>query len=243
MGTWSTVLAIAAFAWRTSAISRLSLVEGVWLAYGWLSYIVPELSPSKPPPDEVRYILPLLPVLAYSLALTLVKGKPDAQRFTYTSRPHTLPARARRLAFIAAVAAVGLCTAQSTYASIRLVTEMGNDTRTRARQLIDANHYKVAYGLLTGESQRPDIALRGYSADIDSLRRVGYTHLALSSFEYDRYMFASNLPHASSETRLRRDKYAALLARPHIDIKPVYKSFGFGNPTIVLIDLQQHTSE
>jgi len=167
----------------------------------------------------MRYVAPIVPLLLLILAREADRGIRSAPR----------PARLG-LQGVLAVLVVAIPLA----VSVRLDRELTRDTRARVEAWTARTGARVWFGNYADLDSRAEIT----EADPDSLLRAGVTHLAVSSFDYDRYLLAGRLGGQHPEVMERYRAYRALFRRPYRDFAPGYRSFAFSNPTIRVIDLR-----
>ena len=68
------------------------------------------------------------------------------------------------------------------------------------------------------------------------------THLAVSSFDYDRYLFAAKLANQDASTYRNATAYEAMFRLPTLEIRPAYRAFGFSNPVIRIVDIRREST-
>jgi hypothetical protein len=86
---------------------------------------------------------------------------------------------------------------------------------------------------------------RGCLADynLQKLRSFKVKYLVASSFLYERYEYGAQLSDQKQKVYRRHNAYKELFLHPYIEIKPVYKSFAFSNPTIRIIDISENSTD
>lgn len=195
-----------------------------------------ETSPYKPPPNFDRYVVPLLPFLCVAAAVALDLGWRKAQRF----RPR------RRWAARAVVLAIALgAIAVPARETVRLGRFLLPDTRDAAGEWLA--RYACGNGriLLEGALWDGVRVVPSYVPELPARCRAEYTYslyrrkeelrrfdfLVASSFMYERFFLLPTAPQPL------RDFYADLFRRaePVAVFRPVYRSYGFHNPTIVVM--------
>ncbi len=120
-------------------------------------------------------------------------------------------------------------------ASLRLDYYLTRDTRAEAEARAPALGGTVLFGNYAS-TRRPAQARRrlpGFSA------AEGVTHLAVSSFDYDRYLFAARLANQDASTYRRARAYEEMFRLPYVEIRPAYRAFGFSNPVIRIVDIRR----
>jgi hypothetical protein len=233
------IAAVVSWFWWSVRVRRLQSGERLWLAFVWISYLVPEISPLKPNPDEARYILPMVPGLLYFLVKTgqslwLVQWQTVARAQTPPSSPtvlHWSPCIWQGSLVLISVIVVGL----TAYDTLQLNHHLNRDTRAELATWAESPGIKLLGEPMTGTEIRVPYA---YDVDMDRLRQEGYTHYALSSFAYDPYLVTAHLDGQSPTVQARRSAYLALLQQGRITFEPKHRSFGFSNPTLVVVELE-----
>lgn len=185
-------------------------------------YLVPELSPSKPPPDDGRYVIPVAVGLLCSTA-SLVD----------------LVFRQKARVQILAMVFFCVCLSWAALDSYLLVQNLKHDTRQAALEWIDQNipsNQKVQFG--------PMSLYRGTSDTVGfSLNNVSGDYLVLSSFYYDRYLMLSKYPRQDSAVYGIAKEVNGYFELPFVEFRPKYRSFAFSNPTIRIVQLSQPNVE
>jgi len=227
--------AVASLIWWTMRFRVLHRGEQLWLAFVWVSYLVPEVSPLKPNPDEARYMLPAIPGLIYFSVKSL-------QALWMLGPWHQIQTSAglwqRRLWRSGLVLTIVLVAGIAFFDTILLNHYLVRDTRAELVRWAEAEGIQWAGEPMTGT----DIsAPYGYDANLADLQRQGYTHYAISSFAYDPYLVTAHLPDQPPHVMARRAAYEALLQQGTLIFEPTYRSFGFSNPRLVVIPLRQQS--
>ena len=205
--------------------SLLNWGKGFWydrvlIFYVLVFYFAVELSPNKPSPGFIRYVIPIIPILLYfscrSVTILFVWLK--------FKKAKVLPA-----SFIALFCLWPL------YESLQLVYELNHDTREIAERVIKDRRANAKFESYSGPSwdvwSLTDL-------NIPQERSRGITHLVASSFRYERYIYGSKLKDQEPSVYEVHRKYEELFSYPFFEIKPTYKSFAFSNPTIRIIDIR-----
>lgn len=216
-----TVVALASILYFLTRWRTLPDSDRVLLLLLLVFHVAIESSKFKPPPDFMRYVLPEVPVLIYFA----FKG---LQALEGQRRLSPAPWFAGGLAVLVIV--IPLQT------SLRLDYHMQPDTRDRAIATI------VAEPRLTIFEQyaAPSFGIESLAQlDIDELRRRGVTYLVASSFEYDRFFHAATLRNHPAWVRDWVAAYQRFFRYPYVEVRPEYRSFGFNNPTIRIIDIRK----
>jgi hypothetical protein len=119
--------------------------------------------------------------------------------------------------------------------TLQLNHHLNRDTRAELATWAESPGIKLLGEPMTGTEIRVPYA---YDVDMDRLRQEGYTHYALSSFAYDPYLVTAHLDGQSPTVQARRSAYLALLQQGRITFEPKHRSFGFSNPTLVVVELE-----
>jgi hypothetical protein len=206
--------AVAALRWKI-----LEAPERILLVYLALFYASIEITPFKPYPDFMRYAMPLVPVLLY-FGVRLI----EALR-------RVVPGPAGRLCVAVFLALLIVAPLQ---VSLRLDYYLTRDTRAEADQRAPALGGTVLFGNYASLDSRRQFA----DDSLDSLSAEGVTHIAVSSFDYDRYLFAGKLQNQVASAYRRARAYEAMFRLPYIEISPAYRAFAFSNPVIRIVDIR-----
>lgn len=184
-------------------------------------YLTAELSPSKPPPDFMRYMMPAAPIVV-GLAFKVLQ---------------TASASMGRWAAVMASVIVGIALVDS----VQLVRRLDRDTRHTAEAFIRSLEAAEPGTRVLVESYASVAGTRlGHQSitSADAMRAEGYSHLALSSFASDRYLEGARMSYQRAEVYQRAETMRGLLALPRYEIRPELRSFAFSSPTIWIIDLR-----
>lgn len=188
-------------------------------------YTVVELSPKKPYPDFIRYVMPLMP--AY-IALAYLFIRYVGQRLL------------DRQPFAIAAVCLGVLGLYPLYDSVMLTYYLNKDTRGK---ILD---------VMADKAPRETIMYEGYAhptmGDMWSINDInlqrapkrGIQYAVVSSFSYDRYLDIVKYRDLQADWVVSTmNKYLISFEKlPYEEIKPAYKSFAFSNPTIRIIDLR-----
>ncbi len=200
---------------------RLLLQEKIFVLYLLLFHAAIELSPLKPAPDFMRYVLPEIPMLIYFAfkglhALETASPFPGAKVI------------ARGLAVV--VIALPLESA------VRLDYYLNRDTRAQAERYIAEQRRRAIFEWYGGaRAQVISVA----EVDIDAARQNGVAFLVASSFQYDRYLYGATLKDQPSQVHRLAAVYRELFTYPYVEFAPAYRSFAFSNPTVRVIDIRK----
>ena len=215
------IIGAVAIAWSAVLWRKAHVSIRILLLYIALFYMLPELSPLKPFPDFMRYVIPIVPPLIL-FALMAVKT-------LWSSVPNPGLKMAVPLVMIAIIIYPLYCT-------IRLVHEINDDTRARAEAWLQHSSQKAKYELYTS-AKRYDVK-SVTRLNVEQERKKGVAFFVSSSFMYERFEFGSTLPDQHPFVYKTQEKYKRLFALPFVEFKPEFRSFGFSNPTIRVIDIR-----
>jgi Dolichyl-phosphate-mannose-protein mannosyltransferase len=228
IGVPATMLAIGGLV-RAIARWNQAPLQDRWLAaYVLVFYVVPELSPLKPWPDFSRYMMPIVPPLLY---------------FGWQGIEHAAAMVSRRRgrpAWVVAGGAAALVLVPL-YMSARLVSGLASDTRAAAAAWLE-RHPGTAIGeAYSGETNDPPVRTVT-SLNPAQLRAEKVDYLVASSFMYDRFAMGARLRNKDPDIYETHARYVALFARPYVEMAPAYRTFGFSNPVIRIIDVREPTA-
>ncbi|MDP1560892.1 MAG: glycosyltransferase family 39 protein [Pirellulaceae bacterium] len=231
-------MAVGSVFWWTFRWSELERGERIWLSFVWVSYLVPEISPLKPNPDEARYILPAIPGLIFFTvksfqtiwAVCLRENSSTAATASSWAR-HRRPLWCYAAA-MCGIVAIGL----AAYDAVLLNHYLVRDTRAALERWAEGEGIQLAGEPMTGTDLHRSYA---YDENFEHLREQGYTHYAISSFAYDPYLVTANLPRQLPHVEARRSVYVDLLRKGSHEFKPQHRSFGFSNPNLIVVPLQK----
>lgn len=203
-------------------------IEGLFLVGIILFFYMPaEWVRAKPAPQPERYILPCLPFLALACA-EFVRQLAEI-----------------RLRLAAAVLSV-VVIFYPAQRSIQLASEIGSDTRVLmsewmveniphgSKVVVDWKPYSPRFWNSEFEVIFPDRKSIFETLSVNRLKHSGNDYLVLSSLFYDRYFTEPGAPAAL------RGKIRDIFNQLPIVAKfePKYGTYGFHNPTLVLISLK-----
>jgi hypothetical protein len=213
---------ISIFGWKFR-----KLPERLLLACIVVFYLAHEISPLKPAPDFMRYMLPIAPML-------LLIGWLGVERAYRLLRMCTgrLPGYA-----LLAVAAFSLLLFPA-YDSANIVANLVDDTRISAAAFIyglGEGYIYEAYALPRYGDQ--DFVESAADIDIGKAADEGICHVLTSSMEYNRYYYGLKCANQKEEVYRRHRGYERLFQYPYVEIHPKYKTFAFSNPVIRIIDI------
>ena len=205
------------------AWNRSSNDEKIIALYIIIFYFIPELSPLKPFPDFMRYMIPAAP--------PLILFSCQACRSLFNNKK-IVPALILTSFFIA------LACYHAWY-TISLVNGISSDTRDLSTVWMQEHQGEFLAERYTGKEQS-DRKRTLADTDLERAREQGIKYLILSSFISDRFNFAKKLPHHAPAIDNILNDYNNLLSFPHLVITPNSPSYAFINPTITIIDISQH---
>jgi glycosyltransferase involved in cell wall biosynthesis len=210
--TWGPAI-FGGLAWLLALTGRFGVDARfpAWMTAAY--YLAAELSPSKPPPDDVRYMIPVAIGLLYFATRGLAAG--------WTQRPKG------RLVWLALA---GLLFVIPAYDSVQLVRHLKQDTRLVALELVNpASRVVMTRYTGPGEWRQPDL---------EAMRADFTEFFVTSSFHYERYLFAAALDGQEPKIYRIADDYRRLFTYPTREILPAYRSFAFSNPIVRIVDLR-----
>ncbi|MGE4421445.1 MAG: ArnT family glycosyltransferase [Pseudodesulfovibrio sp.] len=213
---------LSLYGWKRAAVPEKTLLLCI-TAY----YFAHEISPLKPAPDFMRYMIPIAPML-------IIVGWLGIER-TY----HFLRRSGRRLSGYALLCVAALCLlVLPAYDSANLVANLVDDTRmTAARYLrgVTGGYLYETYGL--PRLYDAEYVKSAADIDLDAARRDGICHVVASSMEYDKYYYGSRIKGQDAAVYGRHAAYERLFRYPYVEIRPKYKTYAFSNPTIRIVDI------
>jgi len=214
--------------------------DRILIFYVLVFYFTVEISPTKPFPGFMRYVIPIVPILLYfawrGVAILFSWSKTNKARILLASF-------------------VTLFCLWPLYESLQLVYHLNRDTREIAERLIKDRRVKAKFETYAAPSidlssltglNIPVERSQGITQDVRSLtslnipveRSQGITHLVASSFMYDRFIYGNRLKDQDPSVYDTYRKYEELFSYPFLEIRPAYRSFAFSNPTIRIIDIR-----
>ena len=205
--------------------------------YAITFYFAHEVTPMKPAPGFMRYMIPITPVLlifAASFTRLLVQQ--------IEIRAAAVPAVAAVVVIVAVVAAPSL------YRSMMLVRNLNeNDTRLTAYEWLaerqdEGNVYFGKHTLLQNKKSGRVYVLN--AKRMQGLRDHGFKYAISSSFGYDPYTQSKTMPDQSRKVRRASQRFDSIFEEyPYHEIEPDYMSFAFSNPTIRIIDISKDPAQ
>jgi hypothetical protein len=200
---------------------RLAPAARLTIAFGALSYAVVELSPLKPFPGFMRYVLPAVPAMVLCAGLFL--------QWVHAAL------RDRSLAWLSTLVALVILAAMA-QRSVRLVSAMPNDSRAEAARWLHERSAVPLFELYASGGREDLVSL--VQLDLEEARKNGVTHVVASSFQYGRLAFGSRLEGQPDYIYEFHGKYEDLFRHPYVEIPPRYMSFAFSDPTLRIVDIR-----
>lgn len=215
MGCFGLFLAI--MSWK-----KLAGEEKVLIIALFSFYLAAECSPTKPFPDFMRYMIPVVPLLIIFAAKCLdnfiTKGKIK----------------------IISLSVASIFLGYSLWDSSLLLYYLKNDTRKQALAWLKDHSLNVKGEMYTMCDNRvSSLAL----LDVEKEQNEGVEFFVASNFFYDRILFAKNLKKCPESILHVHNQYTKLFALPYIEFKPKHRSFAFSNPTIRIINIKKENHQ
>ena len=198
---------------------RLGLAARLLLLYAGLAWLIAELSPLKPSPAGLRYVLPVLAAIGLGAGLA-------AEALGTVVR-----ARWAQVALLLAVLAFPIAE------SAGLLRARSNETRLQADAWLTTHAGRALRG--RHASAAPLDVGSIASVDLDAARRSGVTHAATSSFVYATFVRGSRLAGQTPYVYDRHERYQELFEYPYEEFRPDGPSLGWNNPTIRILDIRE----
>jgi len=203
--------------------------ERILIFYVLLFYFITELSPLKPYPDFMRYVIPIVPFMIYFTFKITRIGFNFLNKFD----------KYRTLTKIIKVFLIILLILTPLIATLKLNYNLNKDTREQVLEWYDENKQivKVEWYVVSD----PDFRYL-YEQDITKFQDRNIEFLIASSFSYERFLFGKKLRYSKIDEDYS-NPYENLFSYPYVEIKPNYKSFAFSNPTLRIIDIRRNITE
>ncbi len=182
-------------------------------------YLVIETSPLKPYPGYVRYVVILMPLLAYACFQTI---RLIVER---------VPPQFRTISTNALTAIVIIFPLIS---SIKFDYFLNRDSRSQLPAIVATKQDPVVYEAYTTVGKALTKSLAGFDTGPNGENACT---LVLSSFMYDRYLFGSSLKDQDPLVHAFAKGYLDFFAYPYTEVRPEYKSYAFSNPTLRIVDI------
>ena len=197
-------------------------VDRLLLLFALFYYFIPEISPSKPPPGYARYILQIAPAMIYfavrGINLMFQRSESCFVR--------------KGLVFI-----LGAGLTVSLIDTLRLDYYLNwkNDTRQQVAEWLSRQNGKAFFEQYAA-AQNDVRSIGDFSPQ--QIRDFGYDFAVASDFRYERYFRGAETEGQDEYIYQRYQQYEEWFSLPFVEIKPVYRSFAFSNPTVRIIDLR-----
>jgi len=218
MSTPLTMMSLLGFFSAIGSWRRIGLSVKVVVLTTVVFYFVPEISPTKPPPDDGRYVIPAVVTLGF---------------FAGWLTEECWKTGSGLIRFLTVIATLGVLS-YSIYDTSNLVIHLNQDTRSKARKWIDNNLQSdetVAWQPLAAPWHVGPMK----GIDMVELQRGNFDYVVVSSFHYDRYLNAATRLGQSAAIYEQAKSFQELFQRPFVEIQPAYRSFAFSNPTIRIV--------
>ncbi len=212
-------IGFAFFKWK-----KTGWQDKILIVYTLLFYFSIEFSPSKPFPDFMRYVIPIIPLLIYFS----YKGILAIKSF--------LPKKWKILTVLLILISLAIPLAET----IQLDYSLNNDTRAQAKEYLETLPGKAKWGWYA-------LPRQGFGSS-DYLNLVkelddNVSYIVATSFVYKEYAFGAGLSGQDTLVYAANEKYLELFNNyPVKEINPSYKSFGFSNPTVRVVDIREGAS-
>lgn len=222
-----TVLAIIGilvllFWWKeTQDVDRLLLLFVIFY------YLIPEISPSKPPPGYSRYILQITPAMIYFS----VRGIHFLSNYFENSYAR------RGLVFL-----LGISLSLSFWDTLQLDYYMNwkHDTRQLAAEWLSKEGGKAFFEQYA--AAKNDVRSIG-DYTLEQMQDAGYDFVVASDFRYERYYRGAETTGQDEYIYNRHQQYEEWFTLPFVEITPAYRSYAFSNPTVRIIDLRSQKKQ
>mgnify|MGYP001791595064 CR=1 FL=1 len=184
-------------------------------------YFVLEVSPLKPFPNFMRYMVPLIPMLS----LFCMQGLDSLMTM--------IPRRSRSWLPLALLSLIIVFPLME---SVKFDYYINRDTRGKIEGMLAEKErdvlmeaYVEPFTHPADFSRLPDLITEEQNENVCTL--------VASSFMYDRYLFGGTLKNQEPDIYVKYQQYLELFEYPYTEIRPLYKSIAFSNPTLRVIDL------
>jgi hypothetical protein len=213
---WVALGAVGMLALRRRPEPRLPAADLLLLGFVAIWLGTAELTPKKPYPDYLRYVIPIVPVVAYYG----VRGL-DA-----------IAARATRDGTRLAALLCAIALAWPLYDSVRLVRQLEHDTRARVAGRIPPGA-RVIWERFT--STREDVRF-ATQLPVEELRSRGVGYLVTSGFNWQILALGASMAHQKPEVYRLDARYRALFeACPYERVVPDFEPYAFSNPELRVV--------
>jgi len=216
-----TLLAAAGMVFVLKGWKKTLRAEKIMVIYTFLFYFVTEASPLKPFPDFMRYIIPIIPIILF-FSMKGILGLASFMK--------------EKPGMIVAVSLCVLSISVSLLQSLQFVYHLNKDTRKTVEDIISRSNVNTKYEAYA--SVRPDVRSLA-ELDIEEERKKGTGFIVASSFQYERFYTGVRIGNQHKDVYDAHKKYNEFFKLPYTEIKPVYKSIAFSNPTLKIIDIRK----
>jgi hypothetical protein len=198
--------------------NNLMMEERILLIYIWLFYLAHEITPMKPYPDFMRYMLPIIPPMMF---------------FAFKGLENLQDSRFPKFILNTLILFIIISPLQS---SLRLDYYMTRDTRMKAAAILKGK--SVFFDWYS--SANPDTFQPVADTSLNELSDQHFDYLVVSSFVYQRYEYGAKLAGQDDYVYKRNNAYQEFFKYNYQEIQPDYKTFAFSNPTIRIIDISKN---
>ncbi len=199
--------------------------DKILIFYTLVFYFAVELTPCKPFPGYIRYVIAFTPVLIYFAFKTIFLI--GSLGYFYGKKYLIL--------FLGILLIIS-----PLVKTLKLDYYLGKDTRETAEKYFKRSSYSPEYE--TYAAVNWDMR-RVVDKSVEEHRKSNVTHLVASSFQYERYLIGGKLKNQNPEVYVRCKAYTELFKYPYVEIKPDYESFAFSNPTIRVVDIRNNSKK
>ncbi|MFC1744695.1 ArnT family glycosyltransferase [Candidatus Riflebacteria bacterium] len=199
--------------------NQLCFEDKFFILFLGVFYCAVEISPMKPAPGALRYILPLIPLLVYFAFKGFYFLEQNITRFSFKVLFRVI---------------LSLAVLFSIQRSIRLTYHLNRDTRERAEKLVKAHGQKVFFSIFGGREETGIACAEGAR----KLRKKGYRYVVVSSFYYKMFAYGTQLNGQPEHVFRWNGHFQEFFSYPYVEIKPEYMSYAFSNPTLRIVDIR-----
>lgn len=202
---------------------QLPNVEKILLVYAVVFYLAVELTPLKPFPAFIRYVIPVVPPMIF---FAVRGGAWVLERYGDKTWGQAV------CALLA-----GLLIVWPLHDALKLAYHMDKDTRDKAQAWMQAARYSVMCEQYVWPFT--PVVRRFGESGVAEWQAKGYQFLVASSFMYDRYLFGMTQRNQDPEIYRIGRNYQELFSYPYEEITPEFKTFAFSNPIIRIVDIRR----
>jgi hypothetical protein len=227
LGLFIFVTAMVGMVGRLATVRHARPIDVLMLFFGVVFYVMIAGSHYNNWPDYTRYAMPLFIVVPYFLCCAF-------EDITILCRRHVSVYLLPVIRFLPYLLLIPVCFMLTD--TIRLVDGLKDDTRYRlARMMQDKTLKSLSENSSTGIG-RETASILCYPL-LNSMKAAQYA--VSSSFFYDRLDYGATHETKRNEKAIEmRDAYQQLLAYPYCEMKPIYRSYAFSNPTLRVFSLK-----